>query len=341
MEQFHALWLFILILLKTASIEANSLNGCQDMCGYVTIPYPFGIGANCSINKWYNIDCNSSIPYLSALNNLEVMRVSVEDQTVIPRVSMFTSCKKRVQYSSEIMSIDLNGSPFLFNKFQNILVVKGCGNAVLLDRKKVVTGCSTTCHNDTVNEKNNCFGISCCQSTFPYHLKSYILDFTGFENQSHDGTCKSSFIVDKQAYVLGSTMLGLQSLVPVSLLWTLTKNDMKKINCNGRNGNVTFDLGNGKSVMSGNCTCKNKFHGNPYLPRGCKEADVCKSCERKRSLCSFRRTYALDGLYDTGWQAHCSTSYNNFDSGSRKSSPAILLELVSFLYKEAVVPAKE
>lgn len=99
MEQFQAFQLFILILLKTASIEAfnNSLNGCQDMCGYVTIPYPFGIGPSCSINKWYNIDCNSSIPYLSALNNLEVMRISLEEQTLIARVSMITGCKKPVQ----------------------------------------------------------------------------------------------------------------------------------------------------------------------------------------------------------------------------------------------------
>ncbi|KAM0005063.1 hypothetical protein Hdeb2414_s0221g00837891 [Helianthus debilis subsp. tardiflorus] len=62
----------LLILFSLTSIETSTTapkyakDGCKPKCGNVKIPYPSGIGVNCSINKWYNVDCNSSTPYLFA-----------------------------------------------------------------------------------------------------------------------------------------------------------------------------------------------------------------------------------------------------------------------------------
>ncbi|MFS8018867.1 putative wall-associated receptor kinase, galacturonan-binding domain-containing protein [Helianthus anomalus] len=73
MKLFHAYCLIILFSLTTTIAIAMLVapryvvSGCDDMCGNVRIPYPFGIGGNCSINSWYIVDCNSSRPYLSAL----------------------------------------------------------------------------------------------------------------------------------------------------------------------------------------------------------------------------------------------------------------------------------
>ncbi|GJT04232.1 wall-associated receptor kinase-like protein 1 [Tanacetum coccineum] len=129
------------------------------MCGEVMIPYPFGIGSNCPLNEWYTVDCNSSKPYLSAFNNLEILNVSLEQQTVTLNSTIISNCQNSIRYSYDIPSFNLSGSPFVFSKYYNIFVVKGCGNAVISEDGNVLAGCSTNCPDDTVSERNRCVGI--------------------------------------------------------------------------------------------------------------------------------------------------------------------------------------
>ncbi|GJS31056.1 putative serine-threonine/tyrosine-protein kinase catalytic domain-containing protein [Tanacetum coccineum] len=109
--------------------------GCNDKCGNVRIPFPFGIGANCSLNEWYVVDCNSSMPYLSSLNHLEVLDVDLGNQTVTVKMQKFSNC-------SQTKSVDLGSSPFLYSKSHNTFVYEGyCGNAVMMDNHdSVLTG---------------------------------------------------------------------------------------------------------------------------------------------------------------------------------------------------------
>ncbi|KAJ0464557.1 putative wall-associated receptor kinase, galacturonan-binding domain-containing protein [Helianthus annuus] len=116
MKQFQVLYVLILISIAKSSAEYPNYakKGCNDTCGGVMIPYPFGIGANCSVNKWYAIDCNSSTPYLSAFNHMEVVNVRLEEQTITVNVSVISRCRNSVGNSNHIPSIDLGESPFLF-----------------------------------------------------------------------------------------------------------------------------------------------------------------------------------------------------------------------------------
>ncbi|KAL8246599.1 hypothetical protein R6Q59_007815 [Mikania micrantha] len=204
------------------------MTGCNDTCGNnVTIPYPFGIGANCAINPWYTIDCNNSTPYLTALNHLEVLAVNLEYRTITLNTPTISYCQNSVQNRSQTMSIDLGTTPFLFSKFSNKFVLEGCGTAAMMDNGTVITGCSTSCmNNDTstdVTERNNCLGISCCQTTIPHHLKSYSMNATGLGG---DGGCGYGFLVDTKSYVEGSFSVGVNNAsVPVSLLWNLTSSN--------------------------------------------------------------------------------------------------------------------
>ncbi|GJW66464.1 wall-associated receptor kinase-like protein 2 [Tanacetum coccineum] len=78
------------------------------------------------------------------------------------------------------------------------------------DDGSALTGCSTTCNNDTtgttvINDTNRCFGISCCQTTIPRYLKLYIMNLTGLESQlGRDGGCGSASLVDQHLYDEGS-----------------------------------------------------------------------------------------------------------------------------------------
>ncbi|GJR13754.1 wall-associated kinase family protein [Tanacetum coccineum] len=244
--------------------------GCNDMCGKVRIPYPFGIGANCSVNKWYNIDCNSSTPYLSALNHLEVLGVDLQNQTISVNMQKVSACSQTTK------SVDLVNSPFLYSKSQNKFVVEGCGNGVFMgDDSNVLTGCSTTCSNHTttstavtVNTNNTCVGIDCCQTTIPHYLNSYSIILTGLEGLDGDRACGSAFLVDKNSYDKGR--FSGKSFIPTSLLWTLV--DYKQLSCceGHMEDRRTVDLSNGTSVDTLKCWSNyDPLNGNPYLLDGC------------------------------------------------------------------------
>ncbi|XP_071708193.1 wall-associated receptor kinase-like 10 [Rutidosis leptorrhynchoides] len=154
-QVFHLL--IILILSKTSSIKALDFAkpGCNDTCGQVIIPYPFGIGEKCSFDKWYVIDCNSSIPYLSALNNHELLSIDLEQQTVTVNVPQISRCSNSVSNSyGHIQSIDLSLGPFWFSELHNVFVVKGCGwNNEVCGADVIVGG-----GNDSVDVSNG----GCC-----------------------------------------------------------------------------------------------------------------------------------------------------------------------------------
>ncbi|GJU47081.1 kinase RLK-Pelle-WAK family protein, partial [Tanacetum coccineum] len=183
LQAYHIL-LVIFLSLTTTSVAVShyAKQGCNDMCGKVSIPYPFGIGAKCSVNKWYIVDCNSSTPYLSAVDHLEVLAIGLQNQVVTVNIILqnYSDC------SESTKSVDLGKSPFLFSRSQNTFGVRGCGYTFgMNEHGNVLIGCSSTCSNDTTTDTT-----------------SYTLNLTGL--QTH-GVCGGSVhLVDKMTYFQGS-----------------------------------------------------------------------------------------------------------------------------------------
>ncbi|PWA72121.1 wall-associated kinase family protein [Artemisia annua] len=270
MKLFQAYIFFLLVILRSSttlgSVPKYSKTGCEDTCGNVRIPFPFGIGANCSVSKWYNVDCNSSTPYLSSLNQLEVLRVDLQDRTVTVKMQKFSNCSQTTK------SVDLGSSPFLYSKSHNTFIYEGyCGNAVMMDNHgSVLTGCSTTCSNDTTKTAagiigtSTCFGINCCQSKIPQYLESYSMNLTGMEKQmGGDGVCGSAYLLNTNSYAEGSI-----SYVPTSLQWILSDRDQDQVSCIGEWDSDVMDLGNGTLMNSWYCYYPPTIKGNPYLIDG-------------------------------------------------------------------------
>ncbi|KAK1410815.1 hypothetical protein QVD17_37355 [Tagetes erecta] len=304
MKLLQAYPLLIFLTLSTATtstaLAKYAMTGCNDTCGNVRIPYPFGIGSNCSVSQWYTVDCNSSIPYLPALNHLEVLGVNLEDQIVTVNTPKITDCQNPNRNNSQTMSMDLGNTPFLYSKSHNKFVFEGCGNAVMMDNGSVLTGCSTTCRNDTSIDINSCVGINCCQATIPHYLKSYNVTF---ERAGGDGRCGSAFLVDENAYTNQSFYN--RSIVPVSLLWTFDQSEVDQISCCNSLELSLFwysrsvDRGNNTSMDIQKCSADTYVEGTPYLIDGCEFTEECTRCRNSLGSCEDGAVYDVDNLVTT------------------------------------------
>nr|DAD39776.1 TPA_asm: hypothetical protein HUJ06_014099 [Nelumbo nucifera] len=82
----------VILLLNAASTSSQSLAkpGCQQKCGDVNIPYPFGVGNNdsdCFRDSHFHFVCNTSSghPVLlgSPRGNIPFRNISLEGQTTV------------------------------------------------------------------------------------------------------------------------------------------------------------------------------------------------------------------------------------------------------------------
>ncbi|KAK1410842.1 hypothetical protein QVD17_37383 [Tagetes erecta] len=306
---------YLLVFIFLSLIEASPIfpkyakTGCRDKCGNVRIPYPFGIGADCSINQWYIIDCSSSKPYLRELSHLEVLGIDLKNITVTVNMPKISNCQNPFKNSTQIMSIDLEGTPFLFSKEHNKFVLEGCGFASLVNNTSVVTACSTTCLSVTVSDRNNCFENGCCQTTIPSYLKSYTINL-GLERQREDGGCDAAFLVDESLYDQGRVtnplnVMGNASFIPVSLTWTLTKSDI--VTCCNKRAPVQRILGVLNSIRVDTWICiynTYSFDWNPYLTDECITEQATPKYAIKR--CKYNCGNNVTIAYPFGIGADCS-----------------------------------
>ncbi|XP_076935721.1 wall-associated receptor kinase-like 2 [Bidens hawaiensis] len=296
MKLFLALHLLVLLSITTSpAISKYAKTGCKDTCGNnVKIPYPFGIGAECSVNTWYIVDCKYSKPYLPALDHKEILGVNLRNQTITVSMPInvstrrFSYCQNPVRNSSEIMGVDMNSSPFWFSKSHNKFVFEGCGTAAMIDNGSVLTGCSTTCRNATHSGRSNCFGIGCCETTIPHLLKSYTIKVTGFE-EAEAGACGSAFLMEDETFyeerrfsdplVVGRSTPS----IAVSLMWILTESDQVTCCFDRIPVRNTVDNFNGTGVDTWTCFGYwSEGTGSPYLKDGCVSPciDSGGKCER-------------------------------------------------------------
>ncbi|GAB2211594.1 hypothetical protein Drorol1_Dr00024915 [Drosera rotundifolia] len=243
--------------------------GCDDACGNIKIPYPFGIGASCANNSWFEIFCNGSNsppkPFLRRLK-LEVMDIGPRD--VLVATQALRICAGRaVGSAGPVRSIDLGGSPYRFSIDRNVLfarLVTGCAGSVVITNQtnQVMAGCSSICGRINSTASDTCFGMGCCQSSI-LNPRFWVGNFfqIGFNNEAaiKNHTCIEAGLVQM----------------------------LQDQNSPTLDPRVLLDPSPGEfpTMLSyqfeGNPYCKSFHEGNGYLPNACQAVTECKKCKWK------------------------------------------------------------
>ncbi|KAK2986191.1 hypothetical protein RJ640_015232 [Escallonia rubra] len=257
-----------------AAASSPAKHGCQDHCGNVSIPYPFGIGSNCYLHQHYAVTCNQSFnpprPYLTS-SNFRVLNVSLTRQTITVNNPRVTACGEFRREGFSLTKKSLEGTPFLFHSEYNKFAVLGCGNAILDHDGIVIAGCSTFCYENSTMPVMGCYGINCCETTIPFDLNKYSFNLSTKED------CVSGFLVEESWIGDYSSSnhrydLPIRGLVPVVLRWTLQEVDIR--NCSGGTTITEFRISGNTTNTTWSCSCRWNEVGNPYLTNGCQGVGI-------------------------------------------------------------------
>uniref|UniRef100_A0A7N2RD37 Protein kinase domain-containing protein n=1 Tax=Quercus lobata TaxID=97700 RepID=A0A7N2RD37_QUELO len=260
---------------------------CRDRCGNVSIPYPFGIGGNCYMEKWFEVVCHETAgsPVKAFLTGIDVelLEIKIGDLTGIDSYSPYEPGIVRVNMpniSSNCRGqpsggVNMRGSPFYFSSYRNIFISTGCDNMAVMTGidPMVIVGCRSDCKSRNMTGNNNCSGINCCQTTVPYGIQVLDVKFKSIdENNNGRDKCNYAFLAQQNWFAnITDPSNEVQSWdkVPVVLEWTASNNftaaidrqELRRRNADSYYTNYGVDY----------YYCRNGYKGNPYLKTGCQE----------------------------------------------------------------------
>ncbi|XP_037445215.1 wall-associated receptor kinase 1-like [Triticum dicoccoides] len=278
--------------------------GCQDKCGNITIPYPFGIGAGCYRDDGrggFQLECDDSlpVPWLAVTGyGVQITNLSIGTGEAWAYINVTRHC-----YNSSGSIISRNGATpvplinthLLFSQARNRLVALGCPNlGYFVDTAGYyVSGCMSVCGPSKFTLPGSCTGVACCQSGIPAavdYFEPYLLDIPKEQTDpifySNSTTCRYVFLVEAEwlntKYTGGSLNRTDDFAVPVVLDWAV----WNVRNCKAAKRNATdyacrsmlSHCVNSKNSTGYRCNCSKGYEGNPYLDDGCKDIN---ECERK------------------------------------------------------------
>ena len=271
--------------IEVALVNANALEGCDDSCGNVSIPYPFGTREGCYMDEDFLITCNNSyIPPLAFIRsfNLNVANIWLSGELRV-YANVAYECYNRSGHQTSNFDPRFISSINPISNTRNKFTAIGCDTTAVIQGSTgttYTTGCISLCASidDVVN--GSCSGIGCCQNDIPKGVKDFRLSVNSYsKNNSHVwgfSPCSYAFVVEEGTYKFTSQDLrnfrNRTKKAPMILNWAIgnqtcseAKQNLKNYGC--QNNSDCYDSENGPGYW---CKCSNGFLGNPYHPDGCR-----------------------------------------------------------------------
>ncbi|KAJ0092756.1 hypothetical protein Patl1_25780 [Pistacia atlantica] len=258
--------------------------GCQDKCGNVSIPYPFGTTENCFHSQHFRITCNDTYydPPKAFLerSNISVTKITLQGKLHILQYIAYDCYDEsgiRLAYNTPYLYLPT----FIISYTDNKFIAVGCDTkayvAGLKGKEEYIVGCMSLCDSIDYESHNTCSGIGSCQTSIPKGVTAANLTLNSYYNHAEVwkfNPCSYAFIVEENQFNFSSTSLRdlkeVQQL-PVVLDWTIGNQSCKE--CQGESKSRCIDSENGSGYR---CECLKGYQGNPYLPSGCRDVNECE-----------------------------------------------------------------
>ncbi|KAB5514805.1 hypothetical protein DKX38_028711 [Salix brachista] len=291
------MWVFLLmVLLSLWPVAASTARsdvkpGCQEKCGNVSVPYPFGIlEPSCAMNNNFFLNCTSNDELLFG-RNTSISDISELEGTVTVRIHAAFSCydKTGIQTDSFRQTVTLRSGPFMLSNTRNIFTATGCNTSARVTSYEFtyVAGCLSFCTEYVeMSDENPCAGSGCCQTPIPKGLISlcYSVSSAYYNSSVSDfNPCGFAFLADKRSLKISDWPLSRTAIygkdayaTDVVIEWVVENKTCEQAKANtsayacGANADCTYP----ESGQGYRCSCNKGFEGNPYLKEGCQGVGV-------------------------------------------------------------------
>jgi Wall-associated receptor kinase galacturonan-binding len=287
------LFYIVLSIAKAAEGQMLAKHGCQAKCGAVDIPYPFGIGPNCSFSKGFEIACNMTgermVPFHGDVEVLSIMPTKAQAR-LYNSISWQCYDPPTDNTTWSLWNFNLIGTIYTLSSLDNIFIVMGCETLAFnimweIDNKRKYpyrTGCVSTCYNKESLINGSCSGNGCCQTSIPSGINYYNITFDRnyHSTQNWDGHCSYAVIMETTSFNFSTSYITTTDFwwahngtVPVVLDWSIGNETCKAAYSNMSNyacvsnNSECIDSANGSGYI---CNCSTGYQGNPYLQDGCQ-----------------------------------------------------------------------
>uniref|UniRef100_A0ACD5YZ93 Uncharacterized protein n=1 Tax=Avena sativa TaxID=4498 RepID=A0ACD5YZ93_AVESA len=287
-----------------AAAAAGAQRNCPDKCGNVTIPYPFGIGPECSLPN-FDLRCKEGI---LIRGNIRVDNITLEPPQMVAYTKFTYICDMEVDRKDD-MSFRLAGSPFLVSPVANIFTAIGCNLVARIRGRagastgRYLAGCITFCDSEDEAAKDGapCAGQGCCEASLAAEL-SRVSVFWSKNNDSNKAptyTCQYAFVARKGWYsfsrkdLKGETFAkrfnyNTKRVVPLVLDWAIRDQICPSPPEDSNKGKLHIPYGvcisahshcdnASNGVLGYVCRCDMGYAGNPYKENGCTDINECES----------------------------------------------------------------